>query len=1157
MNSLKFTLVILILGGFLNIVSAQTCHPGDFSSLMILRNATNGGGGIGSWNGVTTLGLGNTWDGNIANVSEWYGIDTIHVGAFYRISKIDLNGNGFIDLKRLENTIPGSLFDGAAFEYLDSLILSNNKLTGTAANIKFATPVTNHLLKFLDLDNNEFVSATASNMFSHLFADLDNLEEVRMDSVMLAVAPTTFSTFNFTLASKLTKIHLEHNKFTGVLSLGALLDTQWPGLLTMYIGNNLLTSIDAPAVNNGGTLVSLNIPFNNVTNPLNIADCLENLDSLQQFNGASVMNEGLLTALVVNGSTFAPNLKWIDLPSNGFTSLIPVEIFEDIPNLEYLELTDNNLFGTLPAPRDSFSAPPFNGVFAYQGLSKLKFLGLNLNNLQGALHLDWLFLSQLNANLPAGAMTAPLETFGVGSNHFNTVTPDLSQNHIAHVLSILSNRFNNLQNINVEQNAFKFKDLFRIKRFFRFKQIGLVQDHYVPQGELGLNVNSFKYHPQDSLGIGGIKRRNPGDSLILAAGPGMIEPEQGGLINVIRNRYVWKRVGLGGFAINIGTHDHHGGGFFAGPGAHSSFNTGLGAGSDSTTSHQMSITQLQSDSLHHNRHFTACITNDSFPRLELCMKRKKIEVGDCTDNSGRPVQCQTMIVQFDPDTLAQYSVNQQDSLKDASAEAMGATPIATCVCGDLELWEISDTATTMLEGFGKGTSQSTTTASARPELLSAEENYSLMDSTGGPLPDTVALPSGSGNTTSTTLVAIIDSGMDYDYTGLVPHISEGASLTTSCMQDAVWGYNFLDSTNNASDDQGHGTAIAGIVTGMSQQNLLPDTGSIAGSIGILPLKYTNKNGEGTIFNAACALYYAADYARTTAGGQTATVRVINCSWGYYGDPSDILENTINYASEDCDVLVIASAGNDSILVEGADSLRHWPSGAPYDSLGNSLTYDNILSVAAVDNHTGNTLSAYSNYGPTSIDIAAQGDDNTTQAGSTSSFVSVRGTSFATAQVSRAAALLFDKYPDATYWAVKYALVNGVDILQSSDSTKINSGGRLNYTKADSILNSLVDRTICSDYTSILNTEAISNIDYHVLIYPNPVSNNLTIEIDPLIQTNSTQISLFNVQGLLLEYKELETGVYHSQLSTQHLPAGVYFLQLQLDGKQISKKIIKN
>ena len=423
------------------------------------------------------------------------------------------------------------------------------------------------------------------------------------------------------------------------------------------------------------------------------------------------------------------------------------------------------------------------------------------------------------------------------------------------------------------------------------------------------------------------------------------------------------------------------------------------------------------------------------------------------------------------------------------------------------------------------------------------------------MPDTVALPAaGTGNTTSTTLVAIMDSGIDYDYTALGPFISEGPS-TTSCMQDATWGFNFLDSTNNASDDHGHGTAVAGIVAGLSQNNMLPDTGSSVGAIGILPLKYTDQNGDGTVFNAACGMYYAADYSRQTSGGQTAKVRVMNNSWGYYGLPSGIIEYTLNYAANDCGILVICSAGNDGVEIHGADSLQHYPSNSIYDPM-DTIAADNILSVGAIPTSTSDNLASYSNYSNIHVDLVAQGSDMSTQGGSTNGFGSVSGTSFATAQVSRAAALLFDKYPDATYWAMKYALMESVDKLQSSDSLKIVSGGRLNFLRADSILNALTDRTICADY-NLVGVDQIEMIDQQLLLYPNPVTDNLTIEVLDINHHSDIEVSLFNVQGQRLAFDILPAGAYQCQLSTKDFPAGVYFVRLHVDGRQISRKVIKH
>lgn len=1152
LNSL-LVVVLLALGRTISL--AQVCHPDDRAALIRLRDATNGGGGVGSWNIASNLpnGITSRWIGS--NVYEWHGIDTMHDASFptyYRIRTINLDGNNFVGANPnyLENDLPDSLFVGDGLQKVDSLILSNNSLTGIQGYLKAQIPFSAHQLKYLALNNNNF-SHSNTNTFTYLFSFFGSLSRVYMSGTM-GSGSAALSTFSLPTSFTLNKLHLENNNFTGTLELFTITNSIWEGLQYFYVGDNDFTAINITS-NTVGNLTILNMNNNSIQNFQDISNCLEFVNNLNELHAIAAMDTNTVNPFALTTTSFPNNLEVINLSHNKLSGTLPLSLFEEIPTLKHLNLANNNLIGTLPLPRDSFSTGAFMGIYAYQGLPELRFLDLSSNDLQKSLNLDWFFLSQIENYSANGGYNIPLEVFRVRDNNFSEIKPKLIRGHITQILNY-PNRFRNFIDIDVAQNRFDFKDLFRLKRFFRFKQTTIAsQDHYAPQS--GTAPINFRYSNQDSIGIGGVKRRNQGDSVIIEAGRNVIESEQA-KVHVLRNKYTWERINPAiGIPLHIGTVNPNGT-FTAGLGAHNSYAGALGLLNDSTHSHKLAIYNLDNtDTVHHNRLFTACVSNDSFPLLNLCMKKKKIEVGPCTDSTGRPIQCQTMVVQFHPDTLAQYSPEQQDSIKEESRNSIGAKPVASCVCGNLELWEISDTASTMTEANGKGTKRSASAASGKPELLSAEPNYSLMAANSGPLPDTVDLPSGSGNTTSKTLVAIIDSGLDYEYSSLVPYVSEGASQNSSCMQDAVWGYNFLDSTNNASDDHGHGTAIAGVVTGLSQQNQLPDTGSIAGSIGILPLKYTDKNGEGTVFHAACAMYYAADYERTTSNGETARVKVINNSWGYYGEPSNILEYTIDYVGNDCDILVVTSAGNDNTQVSGADSLMHWPSNSIHDPL-DTIHTDNILSVAAVNYANSNTLASYSNYDNTFIDLAAQATDNTTQAGSVNGYVSVSGTSFATAQVSRAAALLFDKYPDATYFAVKYALLNGVDVLQSNDSLKLVSGGRLNYQKADSILSNMPDRTICEEYTTPNSITKIIDANAAFSIYPNPTNHTLTVEFDQFTDATTIEIRLFNAHGQTITTKTIVGGSYSTQLPMQTLAAGIYFIQLHVDGKQFSQKVIK-
>jgi len=632
-----------------------------------------------------------------------------------------------------------------------------------------------------------------------------------------------------------------------------------------------------------------------------------------------------------------------------------------------------------------------------------------------------------------------------------------------------------------------------------------------------------------------------------------VESEQGGSTIALRNKYSWERVSPVGTYNTIG--DVLPNGSFSGPGG-AGYDPANGRLADSTHRHKLGIRGLN-PLVHNNRRYMACVTNDSFPNLTICMKQKKVEVGECRDSSGNPIHCQTMIVQFHPDSLAGKSPQEQEEFKAATAESIGAEPVDKCLCGDLELWAISDTSSAMVEGFGSGTKRSTTSTATKPQLLSADPNYALLEADTTPSSDSLAMQQGEGNTTAKTLVAIIDAGIDYEYTALKPYISEGPSDGDTCMAGAYWGYNFLDENNNASDDHGHGTAVAGIVAGLSQNNTLPDTASTTRDIGILPLKYTDRHGNGSLFHAACAMRYAADYSRVNSNNDTARVRVINNSWGYYGDPCIVLENTIEYVGNECGILVISSAGNDGQSVQGPDSLWHWPSNSIWDP-EDTIAPDNILAVAAVSNSSPDVLASYSNFGDVHIDIAAQGTDISTQAGTGNGFGPVEGTSFATAQVSRAAALLFDKYPEATYWAVRYALMHGVDTLQHADSSLIVSQGRMNFERADSILNEIIDRTICGTYYTTTTVDKVDKptIENLVKVYPNPVAGLLTVDIDYNLTTTETEITVINVQGQSLQQYIIPSGETTVTIPTEQLTNGVYFIHLKTSEGQIVKKILK-
>lgn len=239
------------------------------------------------------------------------------------------------------------------------------------------------------------------------------------------------------------------------------------------------------------------------------------------------------------------------------------------------------------------------------------------------------------------------------------------------------------------------------------------------------------------------------------------------------------------------------------------------------------------------------------------------------------------------------------------------------------------------------------------------------------------------------VVAVIDTGIQLDHPDLAANIwhnpgeipNNGYDDDHNGFIDDYNGWNFariLDpkgrviggDNNNVLDDNGHGTAMSGIIGAVADNGL-----GIAGinwQIQIMPVKVLNTNGVGTYFDIANGITYA------VSNG----AKVLNMSLGG-PDTSTILSDTIAFAvSQYC--FISASVGND-----GRRTVNY-PAG-----------YDGVTGVAATDdydNHPG-----FSNFNAT-VDLSAPGVSiYTTKPGSIYWYVS--GTSPAAAFVSGAAAWL--------------------------------------------------------------------------------------------------------------------------------------------------------
>ena len=236
-------------------------------------------------------------------------------------------------------------------------------------------------------------------------------------------------------------------------------------------------------------------------------------------------------------------------------------------------------------------------------------------------------------------------------------------------------------------------------------------------------------------------------------------------------------------------------------------------------------------------------------------------------------------------------------------------------------------------------------------------------------------------------IAIIDTGVDYTHPDLKGNV------------DSAHGYNFVNNTNDAMDDHGHGTHCAGTI-GAVHDNKVGVSGVMA-DVTIIPIKFLDSAGSGTLEAAVKSIDYAT----------TLDVDLMSNSWGG-GGRSEALYEAIVHAS-DKGIIFTAAAGNSS---SNNDTNPSYPA---------SYQAPNVVSVAALTAQNG--LAYFSSYGKSSVHIAAPGHNilSTVKGGG---YEIMSGTSMATPHVSGVLGLLLAKEGRVPHDAMKDRLtLTGVPV----------------------------------------------------------------------------------------------------------------------------------
>ena len=271
------------------------------------------------------------------------------------------------------------------------------------------------------------------------------------------------------------------------------------------------------------------------------------------------------------------------------------------------------------------------------------------------------------------------------------------------------------------------------------------------------------------------------------------------------------------------------------------------------------------------------------------------------------------------------------------------------------------------------------------------------------------------------VVAVIYSGIDYTHPDLADNIwtnpdeiaGNGIDDDGNGYVDDIHGYDFVNNDGDPMDDFGHGTHVAGIIGAVGDNN--QGVAGVAWNVQLMPLKFLDRGGNGTVSSAARAI----DYAMREGAD------IANNSWT--GEFTSLLNLAVQ-RFRDQGGIFIASAGNDQ---SDNDRSPVYPA---------NLNVENVISVAS----SGDTdqLSRFSNYGSRTVDFVAPGEGilSTSPGGE---YAIMSGTSMAAPHVSGAAALVKARHPDWTYDHVIRRLRETADPVLTSSVVE----GRLNLFSA--------------------------------------------------------------------------------------------------------------
>lgn len=375
------------------------------------------------------------------------------------------------------------------------------------------------------------------------------------------------------------------------------------------------------------------------------------------------------------------------------------------------------------------------------------------------------------------------------------------------------------------------------------------------------------------------------------------------------------------------------------------------------------------------------------------------------------------------------------------------------------LSEAGNSIFALLHSDSISTDQLLSEISSRPEVIAASPNYIVHNAE--VFTNDAITPSNDGNNylwglrniqapeaweystgSPDIYVAVIDTGIDYTNPDLTDNVIRG------------FGTNIIANSDDARDDHGHGTHVAGTIGAVGNNNI--GTVGVNWDVGLIPIKALDSTGSGSLNQIARGFDHIAELLDRNPGLKIAA---INCSIEVYLNIIPNHDNLVHFPlwrafkalDEKNKSVIVVAAGNQEAVIGAPTTKAKYSSGSLiyrkgwYEYPASFLGLNNMISVSALD--TDNTIAYFSN---TSADISAPGVNITStwrqNASEGNSIFSTSdgtmmklesGTSMAAPHVSGAVALLASLKPEQSAYQLKTAILRGntngaLDIVRAID-----------------------------------------------------------------------------------------------------------------------------